>query len=190
MSDPGRVPAEGRPIGHESCVICLNILDARTELIHLPCGHYACHGCRGDAIRHSLRPGGQFPPECCGKPFREHQYSDLVTEPQLQQAKERLMEREAKDAVFCHNKDCGSFIRDRLIGDGPDVLAWCYKCLFFSCSGCSRFPHPGSKCQPPSWEQDTKMKKYIKTANLKQCPGCKFAYKREQGCRHMSEYRL
>ncbi|KAI6576460.1 hypothetical protein MCOR09_001110 [Pyricularia oryzae] len=30
------------------------------------------------------------------------------------------------------------------------------------------------------------MKKYIKTANLKQCPGCKFAYKREQGCRHMT----
>ncbi|KAI6309003.1 hypothetical protein MCOR34_007023 [Pyricularia oryzae] len=30
------------------------------------------------------------------------------------------------------------------------------------------------------------MKEYIKTANLKQCPGCKFAYKREQGCRHMT----
>ncbi|TLS30181.1 hypothetical protein PpBr36_03869 [Pyricularia pennisetigena] len=29
------------------------------------------------------------------------------------------------------------------------------------------------------------MKKYIATEKLKQCPGCKFVYKREEGCRHM-----
>ncbi|XP_055941239.1 uncharacterized protein LOC129971468 [Argiope bruennichi] len=174
----------------EKCPLCLCPAFNLTFRLE-SCGHLYCSECI-----EGLMEQAEFPLRCCAEECDQYILLDdickaLGDDParikvMLEKSMKYYLERHADDIIHCPAPDCPMFFfKDEVVGDKHN----CRLCQNDICINCNAVYHQGVTCdmyQGSKEDPDYSFKVWQKsTVQCKQCPKCKTAIEKIEGCNRM-----
>jgi hypothetical protein len=160
----GAEPLEG--VGqckHAFCKECLeDYIDLKVkdaEVLSLACPHFQCTTVlTGSFVRRMTSP------QVYEKYLSFKRNAELEAQPNVR---------------FCPRVNCSGYA---VIGMNS-ASAVCNVCFFRYCADCLMAEHPGEDCPQ---EEDSAMRRYVKSHRVKECPNCKRKVEKIEGCDQMT----
>jgi len=169
------------------CPVCFEEV---TVPVKLPCGHSWCRACLKRYLQASV-DHKLFPLKCLGKEAKCTERvplyiaRDLLSPAEfdavVQSAFDAHIQTHASQFHFCPTPDCSQVYRPAPAG----TFIQCPSCLVRICPSCHTDAHDGLTCAE-SGAGDDLFQEWIAQHDVKQCPGCKIAIEKDEGCNHMT----
>ncbi|KAK3258202.1 hypothetical protein CYMTET_32739 [Cymbomonas tetramitiformis] len=192
------------------CLICFSDLPG-TQFKRIPgCRHSFCEDCMGTHCALHVKEGTLdqlvCPDTSCRDPLPAEFLREVLPEEDFARW-ERLSEQQTMDSqigtVYCPSCDTATT-------EGDGYHAQCPSCMFNFCSLCQTAWHPGTECLTPEGRlrllqaraagpqatsaarakeatlQNEIMARHYVMKNAKQCPTCKMAIEKSEGCNKMT----
>lgn len=196
-------PAPALPDAQTDCSVCWTEAE---EPIRTSCDHTYCAGCLTDMCQAKSSDASEFRISCVGDQARCKKTLPL---PELQDllpsaAFENLLEASFATYIrqhpaafrYCPTPDCGQIYRAAAADDmrrsdstpSAAVFFTCAKCLIPTCTACN-LPHPGMTCADHKDHASggyAALEKIKTQLGIKDCPKCKTAMEKVDGCNHMT----
>lgn len=190
---PGTVLSETQA----ACPVCWTEAE---EPIRTSCDHVYCLGCFQDLCQAEASTSTEFRISCIGAqgrcerilPLSELQelLSSAAFEGVLEASFASYIRRHPAQLRYCPTPDCGQIYRvaPTTSSTTPPTIFTCPRCLIPTCTACHS-PHPGLTCaehrdlSSGGYEALEKIKKQL---GIKDCPECKTAMEKTEGCNHMT----
>jgi len=177
------------------CSVCWTEAE---EPIRTSCGHVYCVGCFADMCQAEASASAEFRISCVGGEGRcektlilselQELLSSAAFENVLEASFASYIRRHPADFRYCSTPDCCQIYRAAVNGTVPSTVFTCTKCLIPTCTAC-HYPHPDMTCADykdqasGGYEALEKIKKKL---GIKDCPKCKTAMEKIDGCNHMT----
>lgn len=172
----------------ETCPACTAVASSPVKL---PCGHSWCRSC----LRHYLKSAAEreslFPLTChgigkrCGEPIPLFTAREILVpedfEAIFQSAFSAHVLTHPEELHYCPTPDCPQIYRSTPEG----ISMQCPECLSQICTHCHCEAHEGLTCGEVT-EGDGLFREWAAENNVKQCPKCKMAIEKTEGCNHMT----
>ncbi|KND87306.1 putative uncharacterized protein, chloroplastic [Tolypocladium ophioglossoides CBS 100239] len=187
ITDPSNIPTD--------CSVCWTEAE---DPIQTSCNHVYCTGCFADLCQAEGSASTEFHLSCVGDEGRCEKFLPLTELQELLSfaALEDVLEasfashvrRHPADFRFCSTPDCGHLYRPAAEGTSPAPVFTCTNCLIPTCAAC-HVPHPDMTCAgykdlaSGGYEALEEIKKRL---GIKDCPKCKTAMEKTEGCNHMT----
>lgn len=184
--EPSAQAAARRPNGipQSECVICEDQLPF-FEVATLSCNHEICRGCLQHMFLAAIKDESRYPPRCCDEiPVDDNEVAlylssntniDIVT-----QYKNKKIEWDTKDRIYCSREDCALFIPSENIVDG---VATCSTCGAGTCVICKEASHGGDCPMDGALQQTLGL---LEQNGWRRCIECRAGVELESGCYHMT----
>ena len=188
-------PTATLPEIQTDCSVCWTEAE---EPIRTSCNHVYCASCFADLCQAQSSASAEFRIRCVGGegccekvlalPELRELLSSATFEGALEASFSSYIRRHPADIRYCPTPDCGQIYRT---SDGSDTASsitfYCTNCLIPTCTVC-RSPHPGMTCA--DYKEHTSggyeaLEKIKKKLGIKDCPKCKTAIEKTEGCNHM-----
>ncbi|KAG5637613.1 hypothetical protein H0H81_003947 [Sphagnurus paluster] len=180
-----RPPARRRNI--VECPVCF---DEVTNPVTLPCGHAWCRECLSRYLKSSV-DNKYFPLTCLGSNAKCTEHIPLHIARRLLNDSEfdtivdaafaAHVQSHTDEFHYCPTPDCRQIYRPA----PRDTVLQCPSCLLRICPSCHVEAHDGFACPDP--EADNKLfREWMRSNDVKPCPGCKIPIERAEGCNHMT----
>lgn len=167
------------------CPVCFNQV---TAPMTLPCGHCWCRPCLQNYLTSSVS-NKYFPLTClaneakCTERIPLNIAREILTVSQfdavVNAAFTAYVQSRPDEFHYCPSPDCPQVYRTAT----RDTVLQCPSCLLRLCPNCHVEAHDGFAC-PESG--DSLLQEWIKSHDVKNCPGCKIPIERTEGCNHMT----
>lgn len=176
---------EDEHMTHTFCSACMEQC-TRFDVLELGCKregddtyHAYCRSCLVDLFQTSLTDTTLFPPRCCGKYIPISACVDLLSPELVRQYKDKQVELESPNPVYCSNRYCGKSIKSGTI---TADIATCQSCHTETCAVCKNPKHNGLCPKDPTVQllMDVAGKK-----RWQRCPRCRTMVELNTGCNHM-----
>jgi hypothetical protein len=180
------------------CSVCWTEAD---ELVRTSCDHVYCQDCFSDMCHAESSSTTEFRISCvggqgqCKHIFALSELQDLLSstafESLLSASFASYIRRHPSSLRYCPTPDCGQIYRaisSPSSTSGSPPIFTCPKCLIPTCTSCHT-PHPNQTCADHrefgsgGREELAKIKKQL---GIKDCPRCKTAMEKTDGCNHMT----
>lgn len=180
--------AHPRHIAHDHCPVCFDF--PKTPVV-LSCGDTYCKECLVNYLAAGTETR-QFPLTCfgaegkCKEPIplviarnvlQPTQWEQLITV-----AFNAHVSANSDEFRFCPTPDCTQVYRP----GAKDSVYSCPSCLVRICPYCDVEYHEGITCDDRKLRIDSAFDEYVRTHEVKRCPGCKAHIERAEGCNHMT----
>jgi hypothetical protein len=191
-------PAASLPDAQTDCSVCWTEAE---EPIRTSCDHIYCAGCFADMCQAKASDSTDFRILCVGDQAR---CQKVLALPELQELLpsagfEDLLEASFATYIrqhpaefrYCSTPDCGQIYRatdNTNNGLVSSTIFTCTKCLIPTCTACHS-PHPGMTCaehKDLASGGHEALEKIKKELGIKDCPKCKTAIEKIEGCNHMT----
>lgn len=167
----------------KECPICLQ--NKFIKLFFLNCSHFFCYDCIFNYAKYKIEICNlpiKCPSEGCHKFIDEKTIVKIIGSDDFLKEKYFKFKQKieiAKNPIlrFCTNVDCQNIIQKNPLSNF--VSCKCGKQLCFDCGNAW---HVGESCEEA---RDEELKKYLKKANIKNCPKCKEIIEKSEGCNAM-----
>ena len=177
-----------------TCIICDNEYHALSDVSLLNCNHKACKNCYQQYLYHQVHDGiGCIKTKCleykCNAPIPFTLFKNLLNEKDFSKYSRFVTDdfiKNCKRLKWCTSPKCDLVI----LTSSPQVKSVFCSCGQCSCFQCGEEGHEPASChQTKIWlekcSEDFPSKKWI-LLNTKNCPSCKEATEKNQGCNHMT----
>lgn len=170
---------------HTFCSACMEQC-TRFDVLELGCKreeddtyHGYCRSCLVDLFETSLTDTTLFPPRCCGKYIPVSACVDLLSPKLVKRYKDKQLELESPNPVYCSNRFCGNFIKpDHVTAD----VAVCQNCNTETCAVCKNPKHNGLCPKDPTVQM---LMDVAGEKRWQRCPRCRTMVELLTGCYHM-----
>ncbi|KAF5318558.1 hypothetical protein D9619_010835 [Psilocybe cf. subviscida] len=169
-----------------ACPICLS---EPSSPVNLPCGHSACKSCIQSYLLAATELKS-FPLKCLGDDGKCKQLVPLSIGKSFLNAGDNHalltaaftshIERHPEEFHYCPTPDCPQIYRTASSG----CFIQCPSCLVKICAGCNKDAHEGLTCKEVN-EGDQLFRDWLQKNAVKQCPSCKMAIEKIDGCNHI-----
>ncbi|VDC07387.1 unnamed protein product [Peniophora sp. CBMAI 1063] len=180
--------AHPRHLPRDRCPVCFDI---PTSPVVLSCGDTYCTDCLASYLAAGTETR-QFPLVCfgadgkCKEPIPLVVARDVLRPAQWEQliaaAFNAHIAARPDEFRFCPTPDCQQVYRP----GAKDSVYSCPACLVRICPYCDVEYHEGITCDDRTHKIDSAFDEYVRTHEVKQCPGCKAPIERAEGCNHMT----
>lgn len=177
------------------CSVCWTEAE---EPIRTSCNHDYCLGCFSDLCQAQASTPTEFCISCVGGQGRcekvlalselQELLSSAAFEDLLNASFASYVRRNPASVRYCPTPDCGQIYRPTLISSASSHTFTCSECLIPTCTACHS-PHPDMTCAEHKdhasggREAFEELKKKL---GIKDCPKCKTAMEKTEGCNHMT----
>ena len=183
------------PDAETECSVCFTEAE---EPIRTSCDHVYCSGCFTDLCQAQASTSTEFRISCVGGQDRckgilaiselQELLSSAAFEDILEASFSSYVRRHPADFRYCPTPDCGQIYRAAARATTSSTLFTCTRCLIPTCTAC-HCPHPGMTCAESrdlasgGYEALKKIKLEL---GIKDCPKCKTAMEKIDGCNHVT----
>ena len=147
------------------------------SFIELHCNHSYCPECLHRMVSTALRDRMLFPPRCCRQPVLISMIRGVVHEGLLDGYRAKLIEREAADCTYCHERACSTFFPPETIGE----VAECPHCGAQTCVTCKGPAHKGYCPEEQGLEETVA----ALNDDWQRCLACWRIVVKAEGCNHI-----
>lgn len=123
----------------------------------------------------------RFPPRCHDTPIPLSMVQRFLSKAEFNLFRLKKEEFTTANSIYCHNKQCLSFIP---AGNTQDRCGLCDKCAKYTCTMCLRAWHGASDC--PADQEIRKTLELAAKEGWQRCRKCFILVERVSGCLHMS----
>ncbi|KAJ3503132.1 hypothetical protein NLJ89_g8567 [Agrocybe chaxingu] len=174
-----------------SADVCPACFTDASSPIKLPCGHTWCRTCLQRYLKVATEKQTVFPLKCHGIDKKCGEGIPLLTAREILEVSDfdALIEAAFSAHVqthpgefhYCPTPDCSQIYRSTPEG----ISMQCPECLVQVCTACHTEAHDGLTCAE-SRDGDDLFKEWASKHDIKQCPNCKMAIEKDEGCNHMT----
>ena len=176
-------------ININKCLICAEKLsDNEKEDNSLPCSHLICNSCYFSYLKEKIINNHIDKITCCQKDCKTILYNEFIIK-KIQQDKELLNKYEKlkkrRQIMLNHNiqlcpiADCDSYAKKI----DKNIFVKCIDNNHEFCFNCLKGWHIGKECDTKI--ENKSLDEYIKVNDIRQCPKCKIAVQKNEGCNHI-----
>ena len=173
--------------GGGTCPACFTIASLPMKL---PCGHTWCRSCLQRFLKVAMESEVSFPLMChgidekCGVAIPLLVARDVLSpeafEVVLNSAFSAHVHSHPEEFHYCPTPDCHQIYRSTPEG----IVMQCPECLSQICTHCHSEAHEGLTCEEVR-DGDDLFRQWALDHSVKQCPKCKVAIEKIEGCNHM-----
>jgi hypothetical protein len=193
QSGPATTPLHAQT----DCSVCWTEAE---DPVRTSCDHVYCLGCFSDMCQAESSSTTDFLISCVGGqgrckhifplPELQELLSSAAFEAVLSASFTSYIRRHPAALRYCPTPDCGQIYHatSSPSSTSPPIIFTCPKCLIPTCTACHH-PHPGLTCAEHrdlasgGYEALARTKKKL---GIKDCPRCKTAMEKTEGCNHMT----
>ena len=175
--------------------VCLICGDASTSLLRAPCErHTLCKADLNHWFERATANENLFPPKCCGIPFTQMEYGDLLDAEVLTAYRAKVGEYSvlAKYRVYCADPKCSEFL-----GRGTHIMFWdigpvvavCQAegCGKQTCKTCRALVVGDAKSHVCKENEEYKQfKEWARRLRYQECPACCSVVELREACNHVT----
>lgn len=172
----------------DSCPACFGLT---AFPIKLPCGHAWCRSCLQRYLKFATESEVSFPLVChgidkaCGECIPLFIARDLLSPDDLEAVFRSALSSHIRTHLdefhYCPTPDCQQIHRSTPEG----IFMQCPECLTQICTHCHSEAHNGLTCKEAS-DGDGLFQEWAAENKVKQCPKCKVAIEKAEGCNHVT----
>ncbi|CAA7257311.1 unnamed protein product [Cyclocybe aegerita] len=170
--------------------VCPACFTDASSPIKLPCGHTWCRTCLQRYLKVATEKRTAFPLKCHGIDKKCGEGIPLLTAREIlavsdfdaliEAAFAAHVQTHADEFHYCPTPDCSQIYRSTPEG----ISMQCPECLVQVCTACHTEAHDGLTCAE-SRDGDDLFREWASKHDIKQCPNCKMAIEKDDGCNHM-----
>jgi len=177
--------------GSNSGLLCPACVSEVSSPFKLPCGHSWCRSCLQRYLKVAIRRDTSFPLVChgvdkkCGEPIPLFVARTILSvtdfEAILGAALSAHVQMHPEEYHYCPTPDCQQIYRSTPAG----IFMQCPECLVQICTHCHSDAHESLTCSEVH-EGDQLFDDWVSKNDVKQCPCCRMAIEKMEGCNHMT----
>jgi len=146
------------------------------------CNHAYCKVCVVELVWHTIRDEALYPMRCCKSSLPMERLQKWISPDLLKLFKEKCIEYESTDRVYCADPSCSKFITSDNV-DRAMQVATCSTCSKATCTLCNKASHGIQEC--PQDSTVTLLLEVAKANGWKRCYSCHAMIGISTGCNHM-----